>query len=167
MGADSFHWQGAIEQGAAVRNWNTESSILIQERTILLSEWLSTGWDCPESLWNLLLCRSLRPVWTPTCASCYRELALAWGWKGPLENKSNTYTEFCDSIHIIYNGHYFSVAKLITFGSALVLESIIIHFPNHSQYKTVIRFLLFKYFQMHTTMLETDIIVVTCLDIEN
>ena len=44
-GADSFQMWAAIEQKAEGRNWNTESSILTQGRT-LVSEWQSTGKGC-------------------------------------------------------------------------------------------------------------------------
>jgi len=40
----------------------------------------STGTGGPETLWSLLLWGYSKPAWTPTCAACCREPALAGGW---------------------------------------------------------------------------------------
>jgi len=57
----------------------TGSSIWTWRKTYLLWGWQSTGTGCSGRLWDLLLWRDSKPIWTPTCVTCCRVPALAGG----------------------------------------------------------------------------------------
>jgi len=62
------------------KNWNVGGSTQICGKTSLLWGWQSTGTDCPERLWSLLLWRYSRLVWMSSCVIYCRERALAGSW---------------------------------------------------------------------------------------
>ena len=72
MGPDSFQWCPATGQWATGTNWSIGNSSWTWGRTSSLWGWWSTGTDCRERLWILLLWRYSRPVWRRSCAACSR-----------------------------------------------------------------------------------------------
>ena len=69
-----------------------------------LWQWKGTGIGCPERLWSLLWWCS-RPIWTPSCVTCYREPALAvgWTWWSPVVLSNPYNSEILWKISVVKN----------------------------------------------------------------
>ena len=96
MEMDSSKWWATEEQGATGRKWNTGGSIWTWGRSLLLG-WWSTGTGCPGRLWSVLLWTYSRPVWTPTCETCYREL-FSRGLDSVISRGPFQPPQFCESV---------------------------------------------------------------------